>query len=147
MASDLIARGARRDEIVQKLYKTRSMETLRLWGRALSRLKSQEKIGLVWTLLTRGDFAAAGSEEAALENIIDELLLSSPGAKIAAVFYEHSATEVRVILRAERPHDALALGAPFKASGTREEAHLVITSEDIVATERQVITHFEKMIG
>ncbi len=145
-ASDMIARGARRDEIVQKLYKTRSMETLRLWGRALSRLKSQEKKGLVWTLLTRSDFAAAGSDEAALENIIDELLLSSPNAKIAAVFYEHSPEEVRVILRAERPYDALALGSPFKASGTREEAHLVIITEDIVAAERQVITHFEKSV-
>jgi phosphoesterase RecJ-like protein len=146
VASDLMARGARRDEIVQKLYKTRSMATLRLWGRALSRLKANEAKGLVWTLLTRGDFASTGCDQSALENIIDELLLSSPGAKVAAVFFEVSPTEVHVALRADRPYDALALGAPFKASGTREEARLVISCEDLVAAERQAITHFEKMI-
>lgn len=146
VASDLIARGARRDEIIQKLYKTRSVETLRLWGRALSRLKSEEKKGLVWTMLTRGDFASAGADEQALDDIIDELLLSSPHAKIAAVFYEHPSSEIRVILHAQRPHDALALGAPFKASGTREEAILKIIHEDLVAAERQVITHIEKSV-
>lgn len=145
-ASELISRGARRDEIVQKLYKTRTVETLRLWGRALSRLKSDEARGVVWTMLTRSDFAAASSDETALENIIDELLLSSPHARIACIFYEHSDHDIRVIVRAERPHDALALGAPFRASGGREEALLHLSETDIVAAEKQVMSHLTKIV-
>lgn len=146
-ASELISRGAHRDEIIQKLYKTRTVETLRLWGRALSRLKSDEAKGIVWTMLTRSDFAAAGCDETALENIIEELLLSSPHARIAAVFYEHTDHDIRVILHAERPHDALSLGAPFRASGTREEVLLHLPEQDIVAAEKQVMSHLTKIIN
>ncbi|MCH8049501.1 hypothetical protein IH979_02200 [Patescibacteria group bacterium] len=145
-AGELIARGARRDDIVEQLYKTRTVETLRLWGRALARLKSDPEVGMVWTLLTRQDFVKAGADEEALENIVDELIISSPDAHIAAIFYEHTDGHIAVILHAQRPHDALSLGAPFRASGTREEAMLRIKEKDIVAAERKVITHIKNQI-
>ncbi|MFH1711733.1 MAG: hypothetical protein ABH846_00650 [Patescibacteria group bacterium] len=145
-AGELIARGARRDEIVEQLYKTRTVETLRLWGRALARLKSDPSVGIVWTMLTRQDFMKAGTDEAALENIIDELMISSPDAKAAAVFYEQSNGEIAVMLNAQRPYDALYLGAPFRAAGTREEALLRLKEKDIVAAERQVITHIKNQM-
>ncbi|MFH1631911.1 MAG: hypothetical protein ABIA47_02715 [bacterium] len=146
VAGDLMGRGARRDEIVEKLYKTRSVETLRLWGRALARLKSDPKHSVVWTLITRQDFANAGADEQALENVIDELISSSPEAKVAAVFYEHKDGHISVILHAERPFDALYLGAPFKAIGTREQARLRLDVEDIVEAERRVITHVREQL-
>lgn len=146
VAGDLIARGARRDEIVQNLYKTRTVETLRLWGRALARLKSDTQNKIVWTLLTRQDFANAGTDESALENIVDELLMSAPDANIAAIFFEQPGENTHVMLHARRPFDALSLGAPFRASGTREEALLRLRENDIVAAERSVITHLKDQV-
>ncbi len=146
VAGKLIGAGARRDEIVQKLYKTRTVETLRLWGRALARLKSLPKTGLIWTLLTKQDFANAGASEEALENIIDELMMSSPNTQIGAVFFEHPKGHIEVILRANVPHDALYLGAPFRAAGTREEARLRIPENDIVAVEKKVISHLKQTL-
>lgn len=147
VAGKLISAGARRDEIVEKLYKTRTVETLRLWGRALARLKSDEKHGIVWTLLTQQDFANAGAGFEALENIMEELMMSSPHARIAAVFYEHPKKHIEVLLRATRPHDALQLGAPFRAAGTREEARLRLADEDIVLAEKHVITHIKEQVN
>lgn len=146
IAGDLITKGARREEIVQKLYKTRSVETLRLWGRALARLKSDDEHQIVWTLLTKQDFINAGSDETALENIIDELLMSAPQAQIASVLYEHADGYTATILHARRPYDALMLGAPFRASGTREEAKLQIREKDLVKAERNLITHLRKTV-
>lgn len=146
IAGDLITKGARRDEIVEKLYKTRSVETLRLWGRALARLKSDTNNHLVWTLLTRQDFANAGADESALENIIEELMMSAPEARIASVLYEHPEGYTASILHTRRPYDALMLGAPFRAAGTREEARLQIRQNDIVKAERDLITHLRKTI-
>lgn len=146
VAGKLIGAGARRDEIVQRLYKTRTVETLRLWGRALARLKSDAKSGLVWTLLTTQDFANAGANEDALENIIEELMMSSPNARIGIVFFEHPKGHIEAILRASIPHDALYLGAPFRASGTREEAVLRIPGEDLVTAEKKVVTHIKNAI-
>ncbi len=139
--------GARRDEIVAKLYRTRSVETLRLWGRALARLKVDATHSLVWTLLTHQDFINAGSDETALEDIVEELLNTSPDAKVVAIFYEQPGETIAVQLHAERPHDALALGLPFKSSGTREVARLTLNSADLVAAEKVVITHLQKELA
>ncbi len=146
-ASDLIARGARRDEIVQYLYKTRTVETLRLWGRALARLKVDKTHKLVWTLITRQDFMHAGTDEGSLETIIDELISSSPDAQIAAIFFEDKDRQINTILHAQRPHDAIYLGAPFNAMGTRELATLRVKETDIVKAEKKVITHLRSKLS
>lgn len=146
-AGALMNKGARRDEVIEKLYRTRSVETLRLWGRALARLKVDEQRHIVWTLLTRQDFVNAGTDETALEDIVEELLATSPEAHIVAIFYEHQGGYIATELHAERPHDALALGAPFKASGTRETVRLTIGDTDIVAAEKAIISHLQKELS
>lgn len=146
VAGSLINIGARRDEIVEKLYRTRSVETLRLWGRALARLKVDAEHHIVWTLLTRQDFVNAGSDETALEDIVEELLATSPEAQVVAIFYEHHDGYVAATLHAERPHDALQLGSPFKASGTREAVRLTLNNHEIVEAEKEVITHLQKSL-
>ncbi len=146
-ASDLMGRGARRDEIVEHLYKTRSVETLRLWGRALARLKSEPGYKMAWTLLTRQDFASAGADESALESVIEELISTSPDATVACVLYEAKGGEVHGIVNAGRPFDALALGAPFNAYGTRESVHIRLKDCDLVEAERKVITHMQEYMA
>ncbi len=145
-ASSLITLGARREQVIEHLYRTRSVETLRLWGRALARLKADDNAGLVWTLLTRQDFANAGATEEALADIVSELVTTAPEARVVAIFYEHAGGYVAVHLFAERPHDALVLGAPFKASGTRERARLAPSEQDIIEAERAVIGHLRRVL-
>lgn len=145
-AGALMNKGARRDEIVEKLYRTRSVETLRLWGRALARLKADTEHGMVWTLLTHQDFVNAGADESALEDIVEELLATSPDARIVVIFFESKDGYIAAKLTAERPFDALHLGAPFKASGTREAARLIVGDVDIVAAEKAVISHVRNQL-
>lgn len=137
-ASKLMSRGADREQVVQNLYKTRSVETLRLWGRALSRLKSNEELGLVWTLITKQDVVNAGSSIDDLPHIIDELITTTPNAKVIALIYElGQGIEARV--HAEKPFDALALTAGLSNSGSREEAHIHTKKDDIVEAEKLII--------
>lgn len=146
VAGDLIAAGAQREQIVENLYKTRTVETLRLWGRALARLKSNESNSLVWTILTRQDFAMAGASDDAVENVIDELMMSSPNAKVGILFEEKQDGSIEAVVHAERPFDALYLGAPFRASGTREEARLRLTDHDLASAEKNVIRHVKSQL-
>lgn len=145
-ASALIAKGANREEIVEKLYRTRSVETLRLWGRALARLKSDPSVGLVWTTITRSDFATASADEDALDDIVSELLSTAPDAKVVVLLHEHKDGHIAGRLFAERPHDALALSSPFKASGTREATRIILAHNDIVEAERNVIGHLKNAL-
>lgn len=143
-ASKLIARGAERETIVDNLYRTRSVATLRLWGRTLARLKVKEEFKLVWSLLSQQDFMHAGGEEEDLADVIDELIASSPEAKIVALLYEDSENNVCAIIRAEKPLDAVALTSAFRPSGTRDEARLCFTKKTIVQVEKELIKHLSE---
>src|SRR3989339_76548 len=87
-ASKLIAKGARREHIVENLYRTRSVSTLRLWGRALARLKADEDAKMVWSLLSQQDFMHAGAQDEDLKDVIEELIASSPNARVTVLLFE-----------------------------------------------------------
>lgn len=143
----LMNAGAERDAIVEKLYRTRSVETLRLWGRALARLKADHDAHMAWTLLTKQDFVAAGAHEDALDDIVEELLATTPEAQVIAIIYERQDGTIAARLHTERPHDALHLGAPFKASGTRDAARLTMHETDIVKAEKALVTHIRDTVN
>jgi nanoRNase/pAp phosphatase (c-di-AMP/oligoRNAs hydrolase) len=138
-ASKLISLGARRDAIVHNLYRTRSVETLRLWGRALARLKADDTHALVWTLLTQQDFMHAGAHEHDLPDVIDELISSSPHAKIVAILYEGRDKQIRAIVRTDHEAHAQNLVSTLRPHGSREEARITFDGLQIVEAEKQLI--------
>jgi len=138
-ASKLIAKGARRDMIVHHLYRTRSVETLRLWGRALARLKSDESINAVWTLLSQQDFLHAGAKEQDLPDVIDELLSTSPQAKIIIVLYEDAQKNACAIIQTDHEYHALQLLSPLNPTGNSREARLFLKDKHIVDAEKLIL--------
>ncbi len=143
VASDLISKGARRDKIVDHLYRTRSVETLRLWGRALARLKADANVGLVWTVLSQQDFLHAGTNEEALSGVVEELITSSPAAKVAVLLYEDADRNTTAIVHTTRPYDAIVLSMPFKPAGTHEEATLLFSGKRVVDVEKTLIGYLK----
>jgi len=146
-ASTLMGNGARRDEIVENLFRTRSVETLRLWGRALARLKSHEESRFVWTVLGRSDFMHAGANEDDLPDVVDELIASSPHAKVVVLLYEDRDGNVCAILRADEPHDAMAIAAPFRPAGTRDEVRLCFIDQTIMEVERNIVAKIKTQLA
>lgn len=106
-ASDLIGLGARREEIVNKLYRSKSFEQLKLWGRVLNNLKSSTDNSLVWSKIFKNDFPGGAEPEILLAEIMEELLSSMPQAKAAAIFYSldemsHLETEAKDVKEPEK---------------------------------------------
>lgn len=114
-ASALIALGADRELIVHNLYRQRSIATLKLWGAVLSRLQTDPQLPLMWSTLTREDFARAGAAEKDLDDLIDELIYTAPNAKVFALVYERpdKPEDVRVLIDAQKPYRADALASGF----------------------------------
>ncbi len=146
-AGKLVAKGARREEIVQHLYRTRSVQTLRLWGRALARLKQDAHTPIVWSLLSRQDFLHAGAGEEDLGDVTEELITSSPDARIVILFHEGEDKTVHALVHAERPFDALLLSAAFKPTGSREDAHVVFPNANIVKTEQLFLEDIRRRVN
>lgn len=154
MASDLVAAGARRAEIVQNLYRTRTLPTLKLWGRALARLKFDAAASVAWSVLVRQDFAHSGADESQLPDVISELIANSPEAEIICLLYEQEirgpngvAVNVCGLVSSEKHADALGLVSALKPTGHRRLARLCFENTTIMEVERTVLNSIRASLG
>lgn len=88
VAAQLVAGGAKQQEIIKNIYKTKPLSTLKLWGRALSRLTEEKASKFVWATLSKKDFAEVGAQENESSGVIDELLKSASGIDFALLLSE-----------------------------------------------------------
>ena len=56
VAAQLISYGARQQEIIQHIYKTKQLSQLKLWGRILSKIQTDDSHKIVWSVVTQQDF-------------------------------------------------------------------------------------------
>jgi len=70
--------------------------------------------------------------------VIDELIASSPNAKVVILLYEMSDRNICAIVRTERPLDAIQLTSQFNTAGTREEVRLCFNKKTIVQVEQEL---------
>jgi phosphoesterase RecJ-like protein len=119
-ASQLVGLGARREQIVHGIWRTRSIPTLKLWGRALTRLEYDKDAGLAWISLSHQDFLDAGLGAVAIEGLVDELVTYAPEAKAVAIIHESRESDaICVSLHANPPYSATELSRCFGATGNR----------------------------
>ncbi len=150
LASQLINVGGDREQIIQHLYRTKTLATLKLWGSALTHLQHDSHIGLVWTTLTREDFTRTGANKNDLDGIIEELLTNSPEAKMILVLYENGADktdgDVYAVLNADKHHDAKALLAEFNPEGTKKQATIMTKNKTIKEWEEIIVNSIKTKI-
>ena len=124
ISSQLITMGADREKIVNKLYRSRSLNLLKLWGRVLARLTGSPEKNLVWSILTLADFNKTEANENDLTELIDELIVNIPQANIIVLIYESSLGDgknnvTKAIIYSVKNINSLNLAKKFNPSGTR----------------------------
>ncbi len=82
ISADLIEAGARQQEIIHHVYKTKQLSTLKLWGRVLSKIEFDSLHRIVWSTVSENDFHEAEAGTAETEGLIDELMSNAPGAEV-----------------------------------------------------------------
>lgn len=142
VASRLIGMGADREKIIQHLYRRRSIASLKLWGKALINLETDRTINLVWTALTREDFARSGAEEEDLDGIAAELITNSPDAKLILIFNESADGQkhIHIALHAEYHHDAMELLSAFHPIGNKKTAVAFLENISLLDAVQKVKT-------
>lgn len=146
-ASELISAGAERDLIVRELYQTRSVPTLRLWGRALARLKFEANLKIVWTLMSAQDFILAGASEETLPEVIHELINYASGVEVAVIIYERRAGGICVLLNSLNKKLALNLSEPWQGKGDSDETSFCLLKTDLLGAEKTVLDHLKKKLS
>lgn len=140
IASKLMELGANRQEVVQNLYKNKKLSTLKLWGDVLSNLQNHAQSKFVWSTVTRENFVRAGAKINDLNDIFDDLILTSPEAKVVLLLHEHPEknNEIHGILKTAEPFNALTLSREFKSTGNSTEAKFILNNTQLKDAENKI---------
>jgi phosphoesterase RecJ-like protein len=139
-AAQLIKEGARQQEIIQHVFKTKNLSTLRLWGRILTNLKVDSRHKFVWSTIGKRDFAETSSRDDETGGIVDELLTNAPGTEVVLLLKEKSDGIISGSLRTTTPSvDASAIAEMFGGGGHTQAAGFKIQSKDLNGVEKMII--------
>lgn len=102
IASDLMNKGARLSHIAHETYQKKDLAGLKIWGRALSRIITNEKTGASVAVITMKDLEECGATLDDLSGVVN-LLNTLPNTKYAMLLVEHKPGQIKGSLRSE-PH-------------------------------------------
>jgi len=148
--SSLISKEARREEIVNRLYRSHNLSSLKLWGLVLSRLSASAGNAIVWSMVTTNDFLKTGANKNDLGGIMDELAINIPEAKILAIFYENSGKDgsagTNFLIHSPKNVNLLDLIKEYNPHGDERTAE-VETTKKMDETRGEVIRLLEKKMA
>lgn len=122
LASRLLERGGRLNQIKKHLDNHKSMAALKLWGVALSRIKSIENLGAVVSVVTKQDLDSAGATSQDLAGLVN-LVGSAAGNRAAILLAQIDDETIKVSLRTERNDiDMSRLAEVFGGGGHKKAA-------------------------
>ena len=139
IASVLINLGADREKIISNLYRTRSLATLKLWGRVLARLQAERSLKLVWSSLPWTDFVKAGAGEENIRGVVEELIANSPQAEIILLMYEKEDGKVGGQLYTTPNFDSRYLLNNLELKGTKNFVLFEMENKSLQVVEAEVI--------
>lgn len=117
VAAQMVAFGARQQEIIKHLFKTKQLTTLKLWGQVLSRLQFDPQTKFAWATATFKDLEATGASKEDFTGLIDELMTSIPGAEVVLLLTEREPGMVYGSIRTAQGVDAAAIAGLLGGGG------------------------------
>lgn len=146
IAAQLLDKGARQQEIIKHVYKTKSLATLRLWGHVLSKIKFKPELHFVWSIISQEDLAGTGAEMEDAGSIIDELLNNAPGAEVVALMKEKKPGIVSCSLRSTTDAvDVSKIAEYFGGGGHRRAAGFRLKDTDFEEGIDQIVHYISAL--
>jgi len=122
VAAELLERGARQQEIVQHIYKTKPLSTLKIWGRALNKIQIDRSAGIVWSTVSREDLAEMEATSKETAGILDELISTIPDADIHILFTEVEEGGFKASMRSSAGVDSSSIAGKLFGGGGHPRA-------------------------
>jgi len=132
IASDLMSKGARLSHIAHETYQKKDLPSLRIWGRALSRILLHQKTGAAVSIVTPQDLKDCSASLDDLSGVVN-MLNTLPQATFAMLLCEYEPGKIKGSLRSE-PHKGIDVSLIAKqlgggghklASGFEVDGHIV----------------------
>ena len=131
IAAELLEKGARQQEIIQHIYKTKPLSTLKIWGRALNRIQMDTQAGIVWSSISKEDLQEMEATSKETHGILDELISTIPNADVHVLFTETEEGGLKASTRSSAAIDVSRLaGEEFGGGGHPRAAGFRVKSFD-----------------
>jgi phosphoesterase RecJ-like protein len=100
ISAELMKKGARLNKITKKVFRSKNETTLKIWGRALSRIQKDPKTGLAFSIITYDDLKQCG---ASLEDLsgISNIISTAKEARFSLLLTEYEKGKLSGSLRSE----------------------------------------------
>lgn len=142
-ASALMTLGARHEQIIENLYRQQTVPILKLWGKTLTNLKSEN--GIVWSILTREDFIKSGAEAKHLRKVIEELIFDSQKTEIIVLIFEEISGKISAIMNCGKNYDAKKFHNHFGGELHGNEIMFEIKNKNLIEAEQMVLDEIKKI--
>lgn len=138
-SSRLINSGAKQQDIINQLYKNKSMGFLKLWGTVLARLKHEPENSMVYSGVTRSDLEKAGAAQLDAVAIIKEMVMQLSFTKIHLFFNESAADQTEVYAALPVSIDPMTVFAQFQPQLLEPRVVRFVLPQPLASTQQQVI--------
>lgn len=137
-ASILLHKGAKLQDVANRLVRNKSLPALQMWGKALSRLKYDPASGLASTMVFKADMLELGEDFAeGISNFINQFL----DVKIVLVLRELPDGKIKGSYRTISETDVSAMAKVHGGGGHKKAAGFTVVAKVAeTETEWQVVT-------
>jgi len=137
-ASKLVSLGARQQEIITKLYRSKSMGLLRLWGRVLARLKQERELNMVYSQALATDLERSEATTQDIDEIIFEMKSQLSFAK-TFVFCAEIAGQTTVYVSTSSPINLSELFAVYNPLQLGSGTYKFTVQKNLIEAEAEVL--------
>lgn len=138
VAAQLVAAGARQQEIIHHIYKVKPISTLKLWGRALAKIQERNDLRVLWTTVSKRDIEEAGANTSETKGLIDELLKTAQGVALVFLITEKD-DAMHISFRSVDKGISVAEIAQILGGGGHEAAAGAEIDDTLSAAEEKVL--------
>jgi phosphoesterase RecJ-like protein len=139
VAAQLVAANANQQEIIKRIYKTRTLATLRLWGRVLSNIRDEMNYRFVWSQIQKTDFVVTRSTFSDADGVNDELLKTATGVDFVLLLTEKDDGVHGSLRSVAKGVDVSEIAKIFGGGGHAMAAGFVVDQSDPSLTTEKVI--------
>ncbi|MDD5606006.1 MAG: DHHA1 domain-containing protein [Patescibacteria group bacterium] len=143
VAAQMVGFGARQQEIIKNIYRTKSLGALQLWGRVLARAQSDTEYRLVWTTANLDDLSATGATQQDLSGLIDEFLSSVPDTDVAILISEREPGIIHGSIRTNSDAKADEIAKLFGGGGHPGAAAFKLPKSSLEQAATEIIDNIK----
>jgi bifunctional oligoribonuclease and PAP phosphatase NrnA len=143
ISAELINAGAKRALIVERFFGPEPVGTLQTWGRIFSKLKTDTKKGIVWSVLSKEDVSELKNINQRIESAIDRSLSNIKGTKTVIVAFPNKELLSVIVNSVDPMLDLRKTLIKFNPQGSKGRVFFDVSNLEAEKTIQEISKYIE----